>query len=139
MATAKKSNTKSTKAKVSKVTKKATADKAVKPKAKTKKKVKATSKAEVKVEVKPEVKKQEEPIVENKPERKELPRCKYCGSYHVRPSGYCRNCIMYGLDSLNKMFGSTDGWDKRLPKKREPIKTGWRGTWGEALRNVRTN
>lgn len=156
MATRKKTVAKPTKAKASKG-KRATTDKAVKPKVKTKAKAtvskkptatkkttakknpKATAKVEVKVEVKPEVEKRVEPIAEKKHEKKVFPRCKYCGSFHVTPSGYCKNCIRYGLDSLNRMFGSTDGWDKRLPKKREPVKTGWRGTWGEALRNVRTN
>lgn len=53
--------------------------------------------------------------------------CPFCGKAVRNPKiGYCRTCIKKGFDEVHKMFGTTNGWDKR-PMRVMPVRNGWRG------------
>jgi len=53
--------------------------------------------------------------------------CPFCGKkFHSRAEEYCRTCLEEGFNNVHKMFGSTNGWDRKARKPVE-IKDGWRG------------
>ena len=49
--------------------------------------------------------------------------CPYCG--HTTRTAYCASCHYQGFDNVHRMFGITNGWDRR--KKQNLIVPGWRG------------
>lgn len=59
--------------------------------------------------------------------KKELKRCKYCGTYS---SGeFCKACMTEGWDSVYAFTGRSNGWDKQ-EKVKVKIVSGWRGSQG---------
>ena len=58
--------------------------------------------------------------------------CPYCG--RMTEGRYCRNCQIEGWSEVHKMFGSTNGWDKREKekgkRKSEKVSGWWEcGAW----------
>ena len=53
-------------------------------------------------------------------------RCPYCGKPARRDSTYCTRCLNEGFAEVHKMFGSTNGWDKKL-RTRTRVPVGNRG------------
>jgi len=49
--------------------------------------------------------------------------CPFCGK--ITKTAYCEYCHRQGFDNVHKMFGTTNGWDRR--KKQNKIVSGWRG------------
>lgn len=50
--------------------------------------------------------------------------CPYCG--HMTKRVYCASCHFQGFDNVHRMFGITNGWDRKAAK-RVPVVSGWRG------------
>lgn len=51
--------------------------------------------------------------VEERRNVKVVHRCRYCGKRLTGNEWYCKRCVAYGLDLLNKYNGKTNGWDKK--------------------------
>ncbi len=54
-----------------------------------------------------------------------LSRCHYCGR-DAEGRDYCVECVREGFDEVHKMFGFTNGWDRKVKPKVE-VKDGNRG------------
>ena len=50
--------------------------------------------------------------------------CPYCG--HMTKRDYCASCHFQGFDNVHRMFGITNGWNRKAAK-RVPVQSGWRG------------
>lgn len=61
-------------------------------------------------------------------------RCLYCGQ-ESRGADYCRFCVREGFNEVHKMFGFTNGWDKKVKPKVE-VKDGDRGVLPGGNRHV---
>ena len=61
-------------------------------------------------------------------------RCLYCG-HEARGEDYCRFCVQEGFNEVHKMFGITNGWDKKAKPKVE-VKDGVRGVLPSGNRRV---
>lgn len=65
------------------------------------------------------------PIVEVRIPAVKEHRCKFCGK-KIWKSGYCIACENDGFAEVNRMFGKTNGWDRK-PRVTVDIVPGWRG------------
>lgn len=51
-------------------------------------------------------------------------KCPYCGSPTIY--FYCSDCTSARFDEVHRMFGITNGWDKKKHDRVEVV-SGWRG------------